>query len=167
MKMVQKGFTLIELMIVIAIIGILAALAIPAYQDYVARSQASEALTITDGLKVAAQEYYADNGVCPLNTNSTSAGDAAIDLNTDLDGSYVAQVTVIGDTTSPAVCLFTATYKATGVAKKIQGKTLTVAGNMDAGSEVDWVCDQSMGPVAAAGMLVQDNPEVAPSACRP
>ncbi len=61
-KKVQQGFTLIELMIVVAIIGILAAIAIPAYQDYTAKAQASEAYGLMDGLKVTAGEYFHENG---------------------------------------------------------------------------------------------------------
>ena len=59
MKKMQKGFTLIELMIVVAIIAILAAIAIPAYQDYLIRSQVSEGAALTDGAKTAMAEYYA------------------------------------------------------------------------------------------------------------
>jgi type IV pilus assembly protein PilA len=59
MKQIQKGFTLIELMIVVAIIGILAAIAIPAYQDYTIRAQVSEGATLAGGVKVAMADYFA------------------------------------------------------------------------------------------------------------
>jgi type IV pilus assembly protein PilA len=68
LKQVQKGFTLIELMIVIAIIGILAAIAIPAYQNYTIRAQVTEGLTLADGWKTAIAEYYANTGNMPATT---------------------------------------------------------------------------------------------------
>ena len=90
MKTMQKGFTLIELMIVIAIIGILAAIALPAYQDYTARAQASEGLSATAGLRADIGDYFSRNNDLP--------GDG--DVNTDLDaiagGQYIESVT-LGD----------------------------------------------------------------------
>src|SRR4051812_30134099 len=65
MKQIQKGFTLIELMIVVAIIGILAAVAIPAYQDYIARAQVSEAVNLMGGGKTPLAEYFSDKGSFP------------------------------------------------------------------------------------------------------
>src|SRR5580692_5259896 len=70
-KKLSQGFTLIELMIVIAIIGILAAIAIPAYQNYTIRSQITEGLTLGDGWKTAIAEYYATTGNWPAQTNLT------------------------------------------------------------------------------------------------
>ncbi|EOD9180028.1 pilin [Neisseria gonorrhoeae] len=65
MNTLQKGFTLIELMIVIAIVGILAAVALPAYQDYTARAQVSEAILLAEGQKSAVTEYYLNHGIWP------------------------------------------------------------------------------------------------------
>jgi type IV pilus assembly protein PilA len=85
----QQGFTLIELMIVVAIIGILAAIAIPAYQDYTIRAQVSEGLNLSGGAKAAVTEYYQDRGSMP--TSNTQAGLAGA---TEIQGKYVAQVEV-------------------------------------------------------------------------
>ena len=85
----QQGFTLIELMIVVAIIGILAAIAIPAYQDYTIRAQVSEGLNLSGGAKAAVTEYFQDRGTMP--TTNTMAGLAA---GGDIKGKYVWSVTV-------------------------------------------------------------------------
>ena len=85
----QQGFTLIELMIVVAIIGILAAIAIPAYQDYTIRAQVSEGLNLSGGAKAAVTEYSQDRGVFPV--NNTQAGLSAA---TDIEGKYVTSVSV-------------------------------------------------------------------------
>ncbi|EMT8354841.1 pilin [Neisseria gonorrhoeae] len=70
MNTLQKGFTLIELMIVIAIVGILAAVALPAYQDYTARAQVSEAILLAEGQKSAVTEYYLNNGKWPADNGT-------------------------------------------------------------------------------------------------
>ena len=85
----QQGFTLIELMIVVAIIGILAAIAIPAYQDYTIRAQVSEGLSLAAGAKAAISEFTMDQGDYPA-TN----GEAGVSAATDITGKYVSQVSV-------------------------------------------------------------------------
>ena len=87
----QKGFTLIELMIVVAIIAILAAIAISQYQDYVIRSQVSEGSSLADGTKTAVAEFYNNTGRFP--STNQSAGLAA---NTEIQGNYVSQLDVSG-----------------------------------------------------------------------
>ena len=89
MKDEQQGFTLIELMIVVAIIGILAAIAIPAYQDYTIRSQVAEGLNLSATAKNAITTYYVDYGTWPANN-----AEAGIAANTEIVGKYVAQVTI-------------------------------------------------------------------------
>ncbi|HFB4693036.1 TPA: pilin, partial [Neisseria gonorrhoeae] len=89
MNTLQKGFTLIELMIVIAIVGILAAVALPAYQDYTARAQVSEAILLAEGQKSAVTEYYLNHGKWP--ENNASAGVASSDK---IKGKYVQKVEV-------------------------------------------------------------------------
>ena len=90
MKNVQKGFTLIELMIVVAIIAILAAIAIPAYQDYLIRTQVSEGAVLTDGAKTAVAEFYSNKGDYP-----PANGSAGLASPGSISGKYVASVTVL------------------------------------------------------------------------
>ena len=127
MKAIQKGFTLIELMIVIAIIGILAVVALPAYQDYTARAQVSEALTLAEGQKSAVTEYRSDRGAWP--TSNAMAGVAS-----SISGKYVASV-VVG-----ANGAITATMKTTGVNNDIKGKTLILVPTDNNGS-FTWTCN--------------------------
>ena len=115
MKAIQKGFTLIELMIVIAIIGILAVIALPAYQDYTARAQVSEAFSLAEGQKAAVIEYFADKGAYP--TSNTDAGVAAA---SQITGKYVKSVAIGGSG------VITATMKSSNVNSALTSKTLTL-----------------------------------------
>ncbi|HGF8742152.1 TPA: pilin [Neisseria meningitidis] len=129
MNTLQKGFTLIELMIVIAIVGILAAVALPAYQDYTARAQVSEAILLAEGQKSAVTEYYLNHGIWPGDNSS-----AGVATSSEIKGKYVEKVEV-------AKGVITATMLSTGVNKEIQGKKLSLWAKRQAGS-VKWFCGQ-------------------------
>jgi len=120
----QKGFTLIELMIVVAIIGILAAVALPAYQDYTKRSHVSEGLSLASGAKTSVTEYFSSIGSFP--GSNTSAGLAT---NTSINGNAVTSVTV------SAGGLITIAYND----KVATGATLVLSPSTVAGS-VKWKC---------------------------
>ncbi|ENW2597731.1 prepilin-type N-terminal cleavage/methylation domain-containing protein, partial [Neisseria gonorrhoeae] len=110
MNTLQKGFTLIELMIVIAIVGILAAVALPAYQDYTARAQVSEAILLAEGQKSAVTEYYLNHGTWPKDN-----GSAGVASSSSIKGKYVKEVEVKNG-------VVTAEMKSDGVNKEIKGK---------------------------------------------
>ncbi|GFL34937.1 pilin [Neisseria gonorrhoeae] len=139
MNTLQKGFTLIELMIVIAIVGILAAVALPAYQDYTARAQVSEAILLAEGQKSAVTEYYLNNGEWP--ENNTSAGVAS--PATDIKGKYVKEVEVKNG-------VVTATMNPSGVNNEIKNKKLSLWAKRENGS-VKWFCGQPVKRADNAG----------------
>ncbi|HFC6141721.1 TPA: pilin [Neisseria meningitidis] len=129
MNTLQKGFTLIELMIVIAIVGILAAVALPAYQDYTARAQVSEAILLAEGQKSAVTEYYLNHGEWP--GDNTSAGVAS---SSEIKGKYVQKVEV-------AKGVITAQMASSNVNNEIKGKKLSLWAKRQNGS-VKWFCGQ-------------------------
>ncbi|ENW9797671.1 prepilin-type N-terminal cleavage/methylation domain-containing protein [Neisseria gonorrhoeae] len=140
MNTLQKGFTLIELMIVIAIVGILAAVALPAYQDYTARAQVSEAILLAEGQKSAVTEYYLNHGEWP--ENNTSAGVAS---SSSIKGKYVEKVEVNNG-------VVTAQMASSNVNKEIKDKKLSLWAKREDGS-VKWFCGQ---PVTRANAKADD-----------
>jgi type IV pilus assembly protein PilA len=157
MKAMQAGFTLIELMIVVAIVGILAAIAIPAYQNYTIRSQVTEGLSIGDGWKTAIAEYYANNGTWPTQANLTGTSVSI--------GKYETSVTVVAGGTIQS------TYGGQANAT-IAGQILGVVPALDANKDIIWVCGTKTVPAGvtvAAGAPANGGTTIAaqylPSVC--
>lgn len=129
-RSMQKGFTLIELMIVVAIIGILAAVALPAYQDYTVRAKVSEVILAASGAKTAVAEAAQVNGEMPAS------------LTFDTASKYVSSVAYSQTNPSVGVITVTTTTKAQGGDGNIDSKTLKMTGtiNSSGNGQVDWEC---------------------------
>ena len=150
MKKMQKGFTLIELMIVVAIIAILAAIAIPAYQDYLVRTQVSEGAVLADGAKTAVAEYYSNTGVFPPSNISAGLASAAA-----IVGKYVNNVGT-GTTDGKANGVITVTY-GNSANTAIATKFFSLSAITHAGS-IEWSCKNAKYTTVAAKYL--------PTSCR-
>ena len=147
MKKAQQGFTLIELMIVVAIIGILAAVAIPAYQDYTARAQATEAVELMGGLKTPLAEWYSDKGAWPSSLASVGA---------TTSGKYTSAITISSSSnTAPGSITLQAMFAASNVNSNLTSKTVTLS-TANGGSA--WTCATGGSAPVAAKYL--------PQACR-
>jgi len=127
MKKLQQGFTLIELMIVVAIIGILAAIAIPAYQDYTVRSQVTEGLNLASAVKAGVAEYYAQNGTWPV-TLKQATGDSQKPA-----GKYVAKVDIL---TAGTIQI---TY-GNNASTNVKDKKLSLQPRLSKAKDVVWLC---------------------------
>lgn len=150
MKQLQSGFTLIELMIVVAIIGILAAVAVPTYQDYTARAQVTEAVSLTSGFKTGFAEYYGNYGLWP--NHLTQVGDT-------ISGKYVSIITIASGNAATGLVVIQATMKSLGINTNIAGETFAIASST---SGLSWDCGLLGGSAADTSI----DSKFLPGACK-
>jgi type IV pilus assembly protein PilA len=141
MKSIQKGFTLIELMIVVAIIGILAAIAIPAYQDYTIRAQVMEGLNLASDMKATVAEFRANRGAWP-----TTLAEMGLTAWTAKSGKYVSSITL-----AAGGGLDIAYSGPQANTANLVGKTLSLRPALNAANDVIWVCGNRAEPALVGG----------------
>ncbi len=131
MVRIQKGFTLVEMMIVVAIVAILAAIAIPLFVNYTTMAEGAEGYVMADGVKDTIVSHYLNMGAWPSSNNA-----AGVASSSSLSGRYVKSVTVTSNSNGS---LITVLFKSQGVAKSLQNKKLYLSAESSTGS-VKWAC---------------------------
>lgn len=153
LKKFQTGFTLIELMIVVAIIGILAAVAIPSYQDYTARAQVTEAVSMASAFKTTMAEYYADNGGWPGTLTA---------VGTTTSGKYVQGMSIATGANSPdATLVISATMRSSGVNTNVRNSVFALE-TVDGGKR--WRCGNEVANTGGLANTVDS--KFLPGACK-